>query len=214
MTKLTPQGVLLDPIANNNPIALQMLGICSALAVTSRMDTALVMCICVIVVIAGSNVAVSLIREQVPSSIRIIVQILADDGALLAAASHGACLALMHAGVPLRGMVGGCAVASMPDATLLLDPCADEQRDALAVVTSIFCVRRSTAGRLERQLLLSHTHGCVADVVQHTACESAAREAAACVCAFYRHALTRVVTPLIEALPPHQTENAERTINS
>ena len=69
-----PRDVLLDPIAKNNPIALQMLGICSALAVTSRLDTALTMCICVIVVMTGSNAAVSVIRGQIPSSIRIIVQ--------------------------------------------------------------------------------------------------------------------------------------------
>ena len=69
-----PQEVLLDPVVNNNPIALQMLGICSALAVTSKMDTALTMCICVIVVITGSNLAISLMRHQIPSSIRIIVQ--------------------------------------------------------------------------------------------------------------------------------------------
>ncbi len=69
-----PADVLLDPVVNNNPIALQMLGICSALAVTSRMDTALTMSLCVIAVITGSNLVVSLIRSQIPSSIRIIVQ--------------------------------------------------------------------------------------------------------------------------------------------
>ena len=74
MAAAKPADVLRDPIVNNNPIALQMLGICSALAVTSRMDTSLTMCICVIAVITGSNVAVSLIRQQIPSSIRIIVQ--------------------------------------------------------------------------------------------------------------------------------------------
>jgi Na+-transporting NADH:ubiquinone oxidoreductase subunit D len=66
---------LLDPLFNNNPIALQVLGICSALAVTTKMSTALVMCIAVIVVMLGSNVAVSAIRNYVPPSIRIIVQL-------------------------------------------------------------------------------------------------------------------------------------------
>ena len=48
MAATKPLDVLIDPVANNNPIALQMLGICSALAVTSRMDTAVTMSICVI----------------------------------------------------------------------------------------------------------------------------------------------------------------------
>jgi Na+-transporting NADH:ubiquinone oxidoreductase subunit D len=74
MDAAKPKDVLLDPVFNKNPIALQMLGICSALAVTSRLDTALTMCLCVIAVIAGSNVVVSMIRSQIPSSIRIIVQ--------------------------------------------------------------------------------------------------------------------------------------------
>lgn len=65
---------LFDPLFNNNPIALQILGICSALAVTTKMEKALVMCLAVIVVIALSNFFVSLIRNYIPSSIRIIVQ--------------------------------------------------------------------------------------------------------------------------------------------
>ena len=72
---LKAKEVLLDPIFNKNPIGLQILGICSALAVTSKLETVLVMCLAVIFVICGSNVSVSLIRRQVPSSIRIIVQI-------------------------------------------------------------------------------------------------------------------------------------------
>ncbi len=66
---------LLDPLANNNPIALQVLGICSALAVTTKLETALVMTLAVTVVTAGSNVAISAIRNQIPPSIRIIVQL-------------------------------------------------------------------------------------------------------------------------------------------
>ena len=66
---------LIDPLFNNNPIALQVLGICSALAVTTKMETALVMSAAVVAVIVGSNVAVSAIRNRVPSSIRIIVQL-------------------------------------------------------------------------------------------------------------------------------------------
>lgn len=66
---------LLDPIVNNNPIALQILGICSALAVTTKMSTALVMCLAVIAVLAGSSFVVSLLRNGIPPSIRIIVQL-------------------------------------------------------------------------------------------------------------------------------------------
>ena len=68
------KDTLLDPLFNNNPIALQILGICSALAVTSSMKVSLVMCIALTTVAAFSNLFVSLIRNQIPSSIRIIVQ--------------------------------------------------------------------------------------------------------------------------------------------
>jgi Na+-transporting NADH:ubiquinone oxidoreductase subunit D len=67
--------VLLDPLINNNPIALQVLGLCSALAVTTKMSTAFVMSLAVIAVTALSNTAISLIRNLVPPSIRIIVQL-------------------------------------------------------------------------------------------------------------------------------------------
>ena len=66
--------VLVDPIFNNNPIALQVLGICSALAVTISMSQTLVMCAAVIFVTTMSNIAVSLVRNRVPTNIRIIVQ--------------------------------------------------------------------------------------------------------------------------------------------
>jgi len=66
--------ILLDPIFNNNPIALQILGICSALAVTSKLETSVVMSIAVIFVIAFSNLFVSLIRNHIASSIRILVE--------------------------------------------------------------------------------------------------------------------------------------------
>jgi len=66
---------LLDPLFNNNPIALQVLGICSALAVTTKLETSLVMSVAVVAVLALSNLSVSLIRNMIPSSIRIIVQL-------------------------------------------------------------------------------------------------------------------------------------------
>ena len=72
---MSSKDVLLDPIFNKNPIGLQILGICSALAVTSKLETVIVMCLAVIFVIAFSNFSVSLLRQQIPGSIRIIVQI-------------------------------------------------------------------------------------------------------------------------------------------
>ncbi len=70
-----PKALVLDPLFDNNPIGLQVLGICSALAVTTAMDTAFVMSLAVLGVLIGSNVAVSLVRNHVPSSIRIITQL-------------------------------------------------------------------------------------------------------------------------------------------
>jgi Na+-transporting NADH:ubiquinone oxidoreductase subunit D len=66
--------VLTGPIDDNNPIALQVLGICSALAVTSSMANALVMTLAVVFVTAFSNLFISIIRNHIPSSVRIIVQ--------------------------------------------------------------------------------------------------------------------------------------------
>jgi Na+-transporting NADH:ubiquinone oxidoreductase subunit D len=69
------RDALVDPIFNNNPIALQVLGICSALAVTTKMDTAVVMSAAVIGVTMSSNFFVSALRNQIPTNIRIIVQL-------------------------------------------------------------------------------------------------------------------------------------------
>ena len=68
------KNALLEPLVKNNPIALQILGICSALAVTTQLSVALIMCIALTAVTAFSNLSISLIRNHVPSSIRIIVQ--------------------------------------------------------------------------------------------------------------------------------------------
>ena len=70
------KNTLLEPVVTNNPIALQILGICSALAVTSSMKVSFVMCIALTVVCAFSNFFVSSIRNYIPSSIRIIVQMI------------------------------------------------------------------------------------------------------------------------------------------
>ena len=74
MADVNAKGVLTAPIFKNNPIALQILGICSALAVTTSMSVSLVMALAVIFVTSFSNLFVSLIRNHIPSSIRIIVQ--------------------------------------------------------------------------------------------------------------------------------------------
>ena len=72
--KSTPLSILFAPVFKNNPIALQILGICSALAVTTKMDTSVTMSIAVIFVTAFASAAVALIRTRIPNSIRIIVQ--------------------------------------------------------------------------------------------------------------------------------------------
>jgi Na+-transporting NADH:ubiquinone oxidoreductase subunit D len=68
------KNTLSGPLFDNNPIAVQILGICSALAVTTKLETSFVMSIAVIFVIAFSSLSVSVIRSQIPSSIRIIVE--------------------------------------------------------------------------------------------------------------------------------------------
>ena len=68
------RDVLFDPLVDNNPITLQILGICSALAVTTNLLASLIMCLAVIAVTALSNVSISMIRKDIPANIRIIVQ--------------------------------------------------------------------------------------------------------------------------------------------
>ncbi|EGG99106.1 Na(+)-translocating NADH-quinone reductase subunit D [gamma proteobacterium IMCC2047] len=70
------KSVVVEPIFENNPIALQILGICSALAVTSNLQVTLVMCIALTTVVACSNFSIALIRNHIPNSIRIIVQMI------------------------------------------------------------------------------------------------------------------------------------------
>ena len=74
LTGKEARKLLFDPIVENNPIALQILGICSALAVTVKMDVTLVMCAALTTVVAFSNFFVSIIRQYIPDNIRIIVQ--------------------------------------------------------------------------------------------------------------------------------------------
>lgn len=74
MAKQTARQVLFEPIFSNNPIALQILGICSALAVTTSLSVTLVMCLALTSVTAFSNLFISSIRSHIPGSIRMIVQ--------------------------------------------------------------------------------------------------------------------------------------------
>ncbi len=74
MAQLKTREVLFAPIFANNPIALQILGICSALAITTKLSTTVTMCLAVIFVLTLSNFFVSVIRNMIPSNIRIIVQ--------------------------------------------------------------------------------------------------------------------------------------------
>ncbi len=68
--------LILDPLADNNPITIQVLGICSALAITAQLKASIVMAISVIVVLGVGNVVISLLRNVIPSKIRIIVQLI------------------------------------------------------------------------------------------------------------------------------------------
>ena len=71
---LNIKELVLEPVFVNNPIGRQVLGVCSALAVTTKLETSIVMSLAVIFVLAFSNMSVSLIRNHIPSSIRIIVE--------------------------------------------------------------------------------------------------------------------------------------------
>ena len=69
------KNTIVDPLMANNPIGLQVLGICSALAVTLRIDTAVVMTLAVIAVLCISNTVISILRSMIPAKVRIIVQL-------------------------------------------------------------------------------------------------------------------------------------------
>lgn len=69
------KAILLDPISKNNPVVVQVLGICSALAVTSKLEPSIVMALAVTIVVAMANVIISLLRNTIPNNIRMIVQL-------------------------------------------------------------------------------------------------------------------------------------------
>ncbi len=68
--------LILDPLADNNPITIQVLGICSALAITAQLKASIVMAISVIVVVSMGNMVISLLRNVIPGKIRIIAQLI------------------------------------------------------------------------------------------------------------------------------------------
>lgn len=78
--KISYKEIFFNPISKNNPVIVQILGICSALAVTAKLEPALVMGLSVIAVLALSNVIISLIRSTIPTNIRIIVQLVVVAG--------------------------------------------------------------------------------------------------------------------------------------
>ena len=71
---MSTRETLFDPVFNKNPVLLQVLGICSALAITNSVKTSLIMCLALTSVLVFSNVSISLIRHHIPNSVRIIVQ--------------------------------------------------------------------------------------------------------------------------------------------
>ncbi len=75
MAAKTTKDVLVEPLVNVNPITVQVLGVCSALAVTSKLETAIVMSLGLTIVTAFSNLAISMMRNWIPSSVRIIIQL-------------------------------------------------------------------------------------------------------------------------------------------
>ena len=81
--KVKNSTVFFNPFSKNNPVVVQILGICSALFVTAKLEPAIVMGLSVIAVLAFSNVIISLIRNTIPTSIRIIVQLVVVAGLVI-----------------------------------------------------------------------------------------------------------------------------------
>ena len=81
--KISNSSVFFNPFSKNNPVVVQVLGICSVLAVTAKLEPAIVMGISVIAVLAFSNVIISLIRNTIPTNVRIIVQLVVVAGLVI-----------------------------------------------------------------------------------------------------------------------------------
>lgn len=123
--------LLFKPIIANNPIALQVLGICSALAVTTQMKQVVAMCVAVVFVCTASSFCVSLIRKSIPSSIRIIVQMVIIASAVIivdqllkayafeVAKTMSVFVGLIITNCIVLGRAGGFAMENPPMAALL-----------------------------------------------------------------------------------------------
>lgn len=130
--------------------------------------------------------------------VSLVVQVVDHDGSVLAAALHACGLALIHAGVPLRGMLGTCACAVAADGALMLDPTVAEEASAVAVATLgyLVCSADGDGGAAPAcELLLSHSTGALS-AEQHAAAAEAAREAAVAAAAFCRQSMTAGRAPL------------------
>ena len=124
--KISNRDIFFNPFSKDNPVIVQVLGICSCLAVTAKLEPALVMGISVIAVLAFSNVIISLIRNTIPSNIRIIVQlvvvaalVIIVNQLLLAFAYDvskqlSGCIGRIITNCLLRGRLDGFAMGNKP----------------------------------------------------------------------------------------------------
>jgi len=129
----TPKSkrLLTDPFNDDNPITVQVLGVCSALAVTTQLKTALVMSVSVVVVLVFSNVIISAIRNTIPSRIRMIVQLLVISGLVVmvdqvlkafaydVARQLSVYIGLIITNCIIMGRLEAMAMSSKPSASLL-----------------------------------------------------------------------------------------------
>ena len=127
--------ILLGPLHLKNPITLQILGICSALAVTTQLKTALVMSLALTAVTTGSNFAISLVRNRIPGSIRVITQ-LAIIAALVIAADQVMQAYLFDVSKQLSVFVGliitNCIVMGRAEAFAMANPPLKSALDGFA----------------------------------------------------------------------------------
>ncbi len=129
------KSILLDPLYVKNPITLQVLGICSALAVTTKLETALVMSAALTFVLVGSNTVISLLRNKIPGSIRIITQ-LAIIASLVIIADQIMKAYLFDVSKQLSVFVGliitNCIVMGRAEAFAMANPPGKSALDGLA----------------------------------------------------------------------------------
>jgi Na+-transporting NADH:ubiquinone oxidoreductase subunit D len=129
------KAILLDPLHIKNPITIQVLGICSALAVTTKLEKALVMSVALTLVTTGSNFAISLVRNKIPGSIRIITQ-LAIIASLVIIADQILRAFLFSVAKELSVFVGliitNCIVMGRAEAFAMANPPGKSALDGLA----------------------------------------------------------------------------------